>query len=84
MEYLTIQLKDGTMYIDYLNESTSYRQELYDRFAQQVLFTPMDEDDLKRYAEQITTELLPHKDLFMNEDDYNEVFQETLTELVPY
>ena len=84
MEYLQIPLKDGTMFIDYLTESVSYRQELYDRFAQQVLFSPMDEDELKRYAEQITVELLPDRELFMNEDDYNEVFQETLTELVPY
>ena len=36
MEYLQIPLKDGTMFIDYLTESVSYRQELYDRFAQDV------------------------------------------------
>ena len=51
MEYLNVPLKDGTTFGEYLAESVSYRQELYDDFAQEVLFTPMDEDDLKRYAE---------------------------------
>ena len=84
MEYLETPLKDGTTFGDYLTESVSYRQELYDRFAQEVLFTPMDEDDLLVLAKSTVTELLPDKDLFMNEDDYNSVFHETLTELVPY
>ena len=82
MEHLNIVLKDGTNYSEYLDESVQYRQELYDRFGLEVLFTPMDEVDLKRYAESIVVELLPHKDLFENEDDYNEVFNETLMELI--
>ena len=30
MEYLNVPLKDGTTYGEYLDESVSYRQELYD------------------------------------------------------
>jgi hypothetical protein len=84
MEYLSVPLKDGTTYGEYLEESVLYRKEITDMFADQVLFSLMDEDDLLVLAKQTVTELLPDKDLFLSEDDYNEVFNEVLTELVPY
>jgi hypothetical protein len=74
-------LKDGTTYQDYLEESASYRHQINERFAQEVLYSPISEEELKVYGRSFVKELIPDRSDFVHEEDYDEIYQETLMSL---
>jgi hypothetical protein len=75
-------LKDGTTYQDFLENSASYRHQINERFAQEVLHSPISKEELKIYGRSFVKELIPERSDFVHEEDYDEIYQETLYSLV--
>ena len=76
MEYLDTQLTDGTTYGDFVISTIGYRKEKIDVFANEILFSPMDENDIKERTKQLVDQVIPDRSEFVHAEDYDEVFAE--------
>ena len=78
---LKAPLKNGTTYEDYLEETSYYRYVVNKAFTQEILQSPISSEEIKIYGEEIVKELIPKRSEFIFEEDYDEIYQETLLSL---